>query len=125
MSKKILLISGFILADILLGDILILITHNSLLANWGSIIIPSFVMGILWKLLIKDNLKNNFRFVISLILGFTKLVLFLITVQGPALLAAISIPIIYSVVSYIFLILGLKMVPDKNMSNTREQNISK
>ena len=124
MSKKILLILGFILAGIFLGDVLFLLTHNSLLANWGSIIIPSFIMGILWKLLIKDNLKNKFRFAIPLILGFTKLVLFLMAVQEPTLLAAILIPSIYSVVSYLFLILGLKVVPDKNMSNTQEQNIS-
>jgi hypothetical protein len=43
--------------DHLSGDLLYLFTHSGLLANWGAIILPSFVLGVLWKLLIKDNLE--------------------------------------------------------------------
>lgn len=124
MCKKILLTSVFILAIIFMGDILYLFTHSGLLANWGSIMIPSFVVGILWRLMIKDNLKTPFRFAIPLMLGFIKLVIFLMTAKEPTLLAAIFIPIIYSAVSYLFLILGLKTVPDQDTSNKQEQNIS-
>jgi hypothetical protein len=45
-------------------------------------------------------------------------------VQESTLLAAIFIPIIYSAVSYIFLILGLKVVPDKNATNAQEKKVS-
>lgn len=118
MGKKILLISGFILATIFSGDALFLLTHSGLIANWGSIIIPSFVIAILWKLLLKDNLEDGFRFVLPLIMGITKLALFLITVQGPTLLATILMPVIYTVVAYLFISLGLKIVPDRIVETT-------
>jgi hypothetical protein len=114
MNREILLIIGFIIVVILSGDILFITTKSAFLANWGSIIVPSFFMGILWRLLIKDNLKNNYKFIIPLTLGVVKLGLFVIQVKEATLLAMTFIPIMYSMISYIFLKLGIKVIPSQN-----------
>lgn len=110
MGKKIGLVAGFVLLIIFSGDLLYLFTHSGLLANWGAIILPSFVLGVLWKLLIKDNLEGGFRYVLAILVGLIKVALLYLTVQEPSLLGGILMLIVYPVVSYILMGLGVKAV---------------
>lgn len=106
---KILLILGFASSVILAEDLAVWLWGNAILANWCSIILPSFFMGIFWKLLTNDDLEDNFRFVIPGTLGVVKLALFIMRVNNPTLGGGIGIAVVYPPVSYLFLRIGHKV----------------
>jgi hypothetical protein len=110
MGKKAVLIAGFVLLILFSGDILYLLTHSGLLANWGSIILPSFLLGALWRLLVKDNLEGMLRYVLAILVGLISVAFLYLTTRNPSLLGAILMLIVYPIVSYIFIGLGVKTI---------------
>lgn len=110
MGKKVVLIAGFVLLILISGDILYLLTHSGLLSNWGSIILPPFVLGALWKLLIKDDLNGNLKIALSVLVGLIKVALVYLTVQASSLLGSILMLIVYPTVSYLFIGLGANVI---------------
>lgn len=72
MVKRILINILFPIVALLCGDILFIISKSGVSVNWGSIIIPSFIIGLLWKKLFQDNLQSFFRFSIPGSIGIIK-----------------------------------------------------
>ena len=122
---KILLILGFASSVILVADSVVWLWGNAILAtilaNWRSVILPSFFMGIFWKLLINDDLEDDFRFIIPGTLGIVKLALFIMKVNNPTLGGGIGIVVVYPPISYLFLRIGHKAASQK----TKEVSMSK
>ena len=98
---KILLIIGFVASIILVEDLVVWLWGLTVLAHWCSIILPSFLIGTLWKFMTNDDLEDDFRFIIPVILGIVKIALFAKKVSNPTLVGGIFMAIVYTPVSYL------------------------
>lgn len=108
MKKAIIWYSILIVAStVLTGDVIYLFTQNGIASNWGGLIIPSFLIGINVG---RNNIHEyNPRFIkiLAVVTGIFKLVLSIMKIQNILLLTIIIMPIIYFLVSYLFLKLGI------------------
>lgn len=107
--KKVLLIAGFVISIIILGDILILVTKSGAIANWGSMIIPSFLLGIVAKRLLIDPEFNKFMIIAPIFLVGLKLISMILMGVQPTVFAFILIPSFYYSVSFLLVFLGEKL----------------
>lgn len=112
--KKLFAIMVFILVIVISGDLLMVITKSALIANIGSIVFPSLVMGIAWKLLFKDDLEDNYKKIIPATLGIIKVILMYLEVKDVTILAVLLVLLIYPAISYFFLKLGTKVIMKSN-----------
>lgn len=110
MWKKIALMAGFVVLVVFSGDILYLLTRSGFLANWGSVILPPFALGALWKLAVKASLDGRFKYVPPVLLSLIKVALFYLTVPDATLPGGILMLFTYTLVAYIFIGLGEKAV---------------
>ncbi len=117
--KKALIIIGLIISVVLLGDILLITTKNSGIANWGGIIIPSFLAGIIINIFINSDERKKFYKIAAVSTVVTKIILFLLLVKGPTALAVLIMLIIYYGVSYLFISLGGKVLAGKKEQDSK------
>lgn len=110
MGKKIALMAGFVVLVVFSEDILYLLTRSGALANWGSVILPPFALGALWRLAVKEPLDGRFKYVPPVLLSLIKVALFYLTVPDATLPGGILMLFTYTLVAYIFIGLGEKAV---------------
>ncbi|WP_069875255.1 hypothetical protein [Fusibacter sp. 3D3] len=94
---------------VFLGDILYLSTGSALLSNWGPVIITAIIVG--FRLAKSNDSHESTRrksLQISLYGGILKLVLSIVKVKGLTMLAAILIPLIYSLIIYLFILISIR-----------------
>lgn len=111
--KKALILIGLIISVALFGDILIIVTKNGVIANWGAIIIPSFVAGIIINVFVNSGERKKFYKIAAASTVVTKIILMLLFVKNPTALAILLMLIVYYGVSYLFISLGGKILADK------------
>lgn len=115
--KKVLLIIGLAVSVYFAEEVLYFLTGSGLIANWGSIIIPSFAAGILLNLLIDGTERNRFAIWLAASVLVSKLITIFMSVF-PTLLAIILMIIFYFFTSYLFIFLGRKITEGGRRENT-------
>lgn len=120
--KKVFLILGLVISVILSGDILLVLTRNGIVANWGSFIIPSFAAGMIINFQFDGIVRSRVSRIAAISITAVKLVLFLIMVNEPTILAIILIIAIYSAISYLFINLGRILVEYKKRGNSHSDS---
>jgi hypothetical protein len=103
--KKLLLILGAALSTYILGDIIFIATKNGLIANWGQIIIPSVISGIIINAYFKED-KLLMLKVIPATVATIKILQIFISADNLTFMAIVLMVLLYPSVSYIFVKLG-------------------
>jgi hypothetical protein len=109
--KRIITIIIFYITIITLGDVFVMITKSGAIANWGSIIIPSIILGLVWESLLgKSNLLN---YLLPVSLAIIKIILSYLFVSNLLIISAIMMLFVYSLASGISIIIGKGLVRRK------------
>ncbi|NMC55719.1 MAG: hypothetical protein GYA50_00660 [Eubacteriaceae bacterium] len=109
MIKKILLITGAVIAVFFLEDILYAVTKIGVVAHWGNIIIPSYLIGIIAKRVLKNSDLKKFAQIAAVFVVATKLVMMYIQIDNMTILTIILCAVIYYLTSYFCILLGEKI----------------